>query len=122
MRERERNLKKSEIETAMASSVVSGGAERPLKPLTEAQIKERARVKSGVLADFQYVVAVDTSQSMPTWEVLDRDKFEADPPGVTAATRMAAQNRKHPSLITLRGKANPIVRYIFARVEKGEAE
>lgn len=90
-----------------------------MKPLTEAQVKERARVKSGVLSDFQYIVAVDTSQSMPTWEVLDRDQFQADPPGITAATRMAPQNRKHPSFINLRGKGNPVVRYIFARVEKG---
>ena len=111
------------VTSDMASSVVRDAVTsgKALQPLTEEQIKDRHRMKTGILSsNYKYLVAFDPENVLAPWSVLSRDDLKCDPPGIRADIRMDPKNRKHPVLLEYKNKKVPVMRYVFARCENGK--
>ena len=107
----------------MASSVVRdiSNVGSTLQPLTEEQVKDRHRIKSGILSsNYKFMVAFDPVNLLTPWTIVSRDDLKQDPPGIRAEVRMDPKNRKHPVLLEYRNSKVPVMRYIYARCENGK--
>ena len=92
--------------------------EKRVAPLTEDQLAERLRVRSGVLADFDLMVVFNPA-SNTKWEIINRSELEYDPPGVTATVRVTHTTRKQLMPFRFRGSSKDEFRYFFSRIEAG---
>ena len=94
---------------------------QPAGELTEQQLKERDRVRSGILSDFQFLIVFDEAkEGEDAWEIMHRTDLIRDPPGVSAAMKMPQKTRKQKMCLMVTGSDRPVARYIFSRVEKGK--
>ena len=107
----------------MASSVVRdiSNVGSTLQPLTEEQVKDRHRIKSGILSsNYKFMVTFDPGNVLAPWTIVSRDDLKRDPPGIRAEVRMDPKNRKHPVLLEYKNAKVPVMRYVYARCENGK--
>ena len=107
--------------TRGASQVPVGAmASKANLDLNEQQLKERDRVRSGILTDFQFLVVYDDAQEGEhAWGIIHRSDLDRDPPGVSAGMMIPQKTRKQKMPLMMSEEERPWSRYIFSRVEKG---